>query len=89
MRKATSRFVQANGESPVGYGYTFWIQDGWEGVPRDTFMSRGHNLNHCYVVPSLDLVVARQGNEVNPREESARFVKTLIQKIAAAVTEET
>lgn len=89
MRQATSRFVQASGESPVGYGYTFWIQDKWEEVPEDTFMSRGHNLNHCYVVPSLDLVVARQGNEVNPREEGAIFVKGLIQKIVAAIPLET
>ncbi len=89
MRQATSRFVQANGESPVGYGYTFWIQDQWEKVPADTFMSRGHNLNHCYVVPSLDLVVARQGNEVNPREEGAVFVKALIQKIVAAIPAKT
>ncbi len=85
MKQATSRFVQANGESPVGYGYTFWIQDEWEGVPGDTFMSRGHNLNHCYVVPSLDLVVARQGNEVNPRDEGRQLVKSLIQKIVAAI----
>ena len=83
MRQATSRFVQTNGESQ-NYGYTFWVQDEWEAVPKDTFMSRGHNLNHCYVVPSLELVVARQGNEVNPRSESALFVKNLIQKIVAA-----
>jgi CubicO group peptidase (beta-lactamase class C family) len=83
MRQATSRFVQTNRESH-NYGYTFWIQDEWEAVPKDTFMSRGHNLNHCYVVPSLDLVVARQGNEVNPRSESVLFVKNLIQKIVAA-----
>jgi CubicO group peptidase (beta-lactamase class C family) len=89
MRQATSRFVQASGESPMGYGYTFWIQDEWEGVPRDAFMSRGHNLNHCCVVPSLDLVVARQGNEVNPRSEGSVFVKALIQKIVAAVEAET
>jgi CubicO group peptidase (beta-lactamase class C family) len=89
MKQATSRFVQANGESPAGYGYTFWIQDEWEGVPGDTFMSRGHNLNHCYVVPSLDLVVARQGNEVNPRDEGRQLVKSLIQMIVAAISTET
>ena len=88
MRQATNRFVQADGSSH-NYGYTFWIQDEWEGVPRDTFMSRGHNLNHCYVVPSLDLVVARQGNEVDPRSENALFAKTLIQKIVAAIPAKT
>jgi CubicO group peptidase (beta-lactamase class C family) len=88
MKQATSRFVQANGESPVGYGYTFWIQDEWENVPRDTFMSRGHNLNHCYVVPSLDLVVARQGNENDTGEERSRFVKAVLEKIVAAIPAE-
>lgn len=84
MRRATTRFVQDSGES-MNYGYTFWIADDWENVPRDTFMSRGHNLNHCYVVPSLDLVVVRQGNENGAGEERSLFMKTLIQKIVAAI----
>jgi hypothetical protein len=56
-------------------------------VPRDTFMSRGHDVNHSYVVPSLDLVVVRQGNENGGGEERALFMKTLIQKIVAAIPE--
>jgi CubicO group peptidase (beta-lactamase class C family) len=88
MKQATSRFVQANGESH-NYGYTFWIQDEWDNVPKDTFMSRGHNLNNCYVVPSLDLVVARQGNENGTGEERSRFVETVIEKIVAAITAKT
>jgi CubicO group peptidase (beta-lactamase class C family) len=86
MRRATTRFVQDTGES-MNYGYTFWVADDWEGVPRDTFMSRGHNVNHCYVVPSLDLLVVRQGNENGASEERALFMKTLIQKIVAAIPE--
>lgn len=82
--RATSRFVQASGESH-NYGYTFWVQDEWKNVPKDTFMSRGHNLNHCYVVPSLDLVVVRQGNENHTSEERSLFMETLIQKIVAAI----
>ena len=88
MRRATSRFVQASGESH-NYGYTFWVQDEWENVPKDTFMSRGHNLNHCYVVPCLDLVVVRQGNENHTSEERSLFMKTLIQKIVAAIPAKT
>ena len=86
MRRATTRFAQDGGGS-MNYGYTFWVADDWEGVPRDTFMSRGHNVNHCYVVPSLDLVVARQGNENGSAEERALFMKTLIQRIVAAIPE--
>jgi CubicO group peptidase (beta-lactamase class C family) len=84
MRRATTRFVQDTGES-MNYGYTFWVADDWESVPRDMFMSRGHNVNHCYIVPSLDLAVARQGNENGAGEERSIFMKTLIQRIVAAI----
>jgi CubicO group peptidase (beta-lactamase class C family) len=84
MRKATSRFIQENGKSH-NYGYTFWIQDEWENVPKDTYGSRGHNINDCYVVPSLDLVVVRQGNDNPPRDQRNRFVETLIEKIVSSI----
>lgn len=84
MRRATTRFVQDT-RGYMNCGFTFWIADEWEEVPRDTFMSRGHNMNHCYVVPSLDLVVAKQGNENGASEERSLFMKTLIQKIVAAI----
>jgi CubicO group peptidase (beta-lactamase class C family) len=87
MSQATSRFVQETGESH-NYGYTFWIQDEWENVSRDTFGSRGHNMNDCYVVPSLDLVIARQGNDNPPREQRAAFVENLVEKIVQAVPAE-
>ena len=84
MRQATSRFIQSTGETH-NYGYTFWIHDNWEDVPKDTFASRGHNMNDCYVVPCLDLVVVRQGNDNPPREERSIFTKTVMQKIVAAI----
>jgi CubicO group peptidase (beta-lactamase class C family) len=84
ITKATSRFVQNNGES-MNYGYTFWIQDEWRNIPKDTFMTRGNNLNDSYVVPSLDLVVVRQGNENHTNDERLNFRKTVIQKIVAAI----
>lgn len=88
MKLATSRYVRDDGTTPNDYGYTFWIQDEVEGVPSDMFMSRGHNMNHSYVVPSLDLVVVRQGNDNrNQRDERGRpFSTALIQKIVAAVS---
>jgi len=39
------------------------------------------------VIPSLDLVVVRQGNESNSREASL-FAKMVIQNIVAALPEE-
>ena len=84
MKLATRRFVRENGETPNNYGYTFWTYNGEPGVPDDLFMSRGHNLNHSYVIPSLDLVVVRQGND-NRRLPGDNFQTTLIQKIVAAI----
>ena len=45
-------------------------------------MSRGHNLNHSYVIPSLDLVVVRQGNQNRQQRGEPSFANTLIQKIS-------
>ena len=84
MKKATKRFKQADG-STNNYGYTFWIQDSWENIPHDCYASRGHNINDCYVIPSLDLVVARQGNDNPPRPERNAFIETLLTKIVEAV----
>jgi len=87
MNLATSRFVRDNGETPNNYGYTFWIMDDVENVPKDLFMSRGHNMNHSFVIPSLDLVVVRQGNDNRRQTDDGRpFATTLIQKIVTAIS---
>jgi CubicO group peptidase (beta-lactamase class C family) len=47
------------------YGYTWWVNaEGalWPSVPGDAFALMGYRANVCYVVPSLDLVVARVGS---------------------------
>ena len=47
------------------YGYTWWVNTQgqiWPELPRDTFAARGYRANFCYVIPSLDLVVARVGS---------------------------
>ena len=60
--------------------------DELENVPNDLFMSRGHNMNHSYVIPSLDLVVVRQGNDNRRQTDDGRpFATTLIQKIVASL----
>jgi CubicO group peptidase (beta-lactamase class C family) len=84
MKKATERFIQTTGKTH-NYGYTFWLQDNWENVPKDTFSSRGHNINDCYVIPSLDLVIARQGNDNPSRDNRNKFVETLVERIVDAV----
>lgn len=47
-----------------GYGYGWWTnRDGHygESLPRDLVAMSGYRCNRCFVVPSLDLVVARVG----------------------------
>lgn len=82
---ATRRFVRDDGTTPANYGYTFWIMDGIEGVPADLFMSRGHNMNHGFVIPSLDLVVVRQGNDNRRMDGDEPFSDRLIRRIVKAV----
>ena len=82
---ATHRFVRDDGTTPSPYGYTFWVMDGIEGVPDDLYMSRGHNLNHSFVIPSLDLVVVRQGNDNRRGDGEVPFSDRVIQGIVAAL----
>jgi len=47
------------------YGYTWWVNTQgtlWPALPTDAFAALGYRSNGCYVVPSLDLVVARVGS---------------------------
>lgn len=65
------------------YGLTWWVNtDGtaWPGLPRDAFAAKGYMSNRLYVIPSLDLVVARVAS--GPGEWSEG---TMIQKIADAI----
>lgn len=46
------------------YGFTWWVNTNgtqWPGVPGDAFALAGYRSNRCFVIPSLDLVVARVG----------------------------
>ena len=63
-----------------------WVMDNLPGVPKDLYMSREHNQNDSFIIPSLDLVVVRQGND-NRRviDDGVPFGTTLIQKVIAAL----
>lgn len=49
--------------SDGAYGYQWWLGD-MDGVPTDAFTASGHDGQNIYVVPSLDLVVVRNGTYV-------------------------
>ena len=44
-----------------GYGYQWWPVVPGSGLPDDTYSARGLNGQFIYVIPSLDLVVVRNG----------------------------
>lgn len=67
------------------YGYTWWVNtDGvsWPNLPHDVFYSSGYRSNLCYIVPSLDLVVARVGSGPPLWDE-----QTLIAEVIAAISQ--
>jgi CubicO group peptidase (beta-lactamase class C family) len=54
---------RAPGSADVGYGYQWWLA-GVDGAPDDLFAARGHDGQYIFVIPSLDLVVVRNGTYV-------------------------
>jgi len=57
--------TQTSQEDNPAYGYTWWVNTcgaQWPSLPRDTFSLEGYRSNRCYIIPSLDLVVARVGS---------------------------
>lgn len=67
------------------YGYTWWVNTKgtcWPYLPKDAFAQMGYNANKCYIIPSLDLVVARVG--AGP---STFFESDLIGGIASTIVE--
>lgn len=52
-------------ESEEGYGYKWWLTGrANDELPPDTFSARGHDGQFTYVIPSLDLVVVRNGTYI-------------------------
>jgi CubicO group peptidase (beta-lactamase class C family) len=57
-------------EPAPGSGLCWWLNfDGvWPNVPRDAFVGAGANQELLLVVPSLDLIVIRNGGSLGPKE---------------------
>ncbi|MEZ5177116.1 MAG: serine hydrolase [Acidimicrobiales bacterium] len=53
--------VKGSRADPETYGLQWWLEP-VEGVPDDLFQAEGHDDQYIYVVPSLDLVVVRNGS---------------------------
>lgn len=65
------RSTQPSQELNPNYGLAWWVNardTNWPGMPRDMFSLSGYRYNRGYVIPSLDLVIARVGSgpAINP-----------------------
>ncbi len=75
--------TQPSQELNPNYGLTWWTNGAglqWPYLPRDAFAAMGFRCNKCYIVPSLDLVVARVGSGPATWDE-----ETFIGGITAAI----
>jgi CubicO group peptidase (beta-lactamase class C family) len=57
--------TQPSQDHNLAYGYTWWVNAAgslWPDVPRDASALEGYRANVCWIVPALDLVVARVGS---------------------------
>lgn len=52
--------LDAAPHSGGAYGYQWWLDEA-AGLPDDTFAALGHDGQYIFVIPSLDLVVVRNG----------------------------
>jgi hypothetical protein len=62
-REWVEESLDAAPQSGGAYGYQWWLDQADE-LPDDTFAALGHDGQYIYVIPSLDLVVVRNGTYV-------------------------
>ena len=78
--------TRASQDLNPSYGYTWWVNSEgsmWPDLPRDAFALAGYASSRCFIIPSLDLVVARAGTGPPAGGEQG-----LIEGIVAAVVPE-
>ncbi|MDR4509678.1 MAG: beta-lactamase family protein [Candidatus Brocadiaceae bacterium] len=59
-----AKSTQQSQEQNPFYGYLWWLNTGqlwWQDVPKDAFAAMGLNERRIYVVPSLDIIAVRLG----------------------------
>jgi CubicO group peptidase (beta-lactamase class C family) len=79
VRQSTEPSTSANER----YGLGWWVNRSglmWPGLPRDAFAAVGYRSNRCYVIPSLDLVVARLGTGPTTWDE-AELIGSIVDAI--------
>ena len=67
-----------------GYGAGWWLFNNHQGIPEDTFLAAGNRGQYLVIVPSMDLVIVRRGEDmVGTRFDIEAFTRDVISAINA------
>ena len=66
-------------DGPFGYGAGFWLLNNSEGVPADTFAAMGNRGQFVVIVPSMNTVIVRRGEDPpGARFDIAAFTRDVL-----------
>ena len=66
----------------LSYGYYWWLQD-YPDVPKDMFMADGFQTKRIYVIPSLDIVAVRIGDNDGDDWDDNAFLKPIVESVTS------
>ncbi len=70
-------------DGPFGYGAGFWLFNKSDGVPGDTFAAMGNRGQYVVIVPSLNVVIVRRGEDPSgSRFDIAAFTRDVLETLA-------
>ena len=69
-------------DGPFGYGAGFWLFNNSDGVPADTFAAMGNRGQYVVIVPSLNIVIVRRGEDPSgSRFDIAAFTRNILESL--------
>jgi CubicO group peptidase (beta-lactamase class C family) len=80
VREALSPAAPEQASNQATFGLTWWINEGrqWPGLPQDAFAAGGAGHQVLLIVPSLDLIAVRNGNNLNPQDPFWRPIESYV-----------
>ena len=69
-------------DGPFGYGAGFWLLNKSDGVPTDTFAAFGNRGQYVVIVPSMNVVIVRRGEDpTGSRFDIAAFTRDVLESL--------
>ena len=69
-------------DGPFGYGAGFWLFNKSAGIPADTFAAMGNRGQFIVIVPSLNIVIVRRGEDpTGSRFDIAAFTSDVLESL--------